>query len=60
MDAEAMKAYLDPAELEERNLLLNHGEDDDEDQTRVIYAFVVFRSMEGVRLVKTAYNYSSW
>jgi hypothetical protein len=51
---------LDPAEQEERDLLLNQGEDDDEDQTRVIYAFVIFRSMEGVRLMKTAYNYSPW
>lgn len=55
-----MKQYLDPGEDQEQDLLLGQGDDDDEDQTRVIYAFVLFRSMEGVRLMKTAYNYSPW
>jgi len=28
--------------------------------SKVIYAFVVFRSMEGVRLLKSAYNHTYW
>ena len=30
MDAEQMRAYLDPGEQEERDLLLNQGEDDED------------------------------
>lgn len=60
MDAEAMKNYLDPDGEDEKDFLLYNQDDDDEEATRVIHAFVIFRSMEGRRLYFTAHNYSFW
>jgi len=40
--------------------LLDKGEQDNfkDSDSKVVYSFVVFRSMEGVRLLKSAYKYT--
>jgi len=42
--------------------LIDKGEQDNykDSDSKVVYAFVVFRSMEGVRLLRSAYNYTWW